>query len=92
MPTKPPPKYPDLLPIKLIMPRQGTERKVPGGGAPPKPFRPVDKKYRKGLSNQVHALRSVIAPEFKKAKIAPARVKLVSKAIAKSHRPEHLFS
>ena len=36
-----PPRQERLL-IKVIMPKQCTERKVPGGGTPPKPFRPVD--------------------------------------------------
>ena len=39
--TPRPPRQERLL-IKVIMPKQGTERKVPGGGTPPKPFRPVD--------------------------------------------------
>ena len=34
----------ERLLIKVIMPKQGTERKVAGGGAPPRPFRPVDEK------------------------------------------------
>ena len=36
----------DRLLIKVIMPKQGTERRVSGGGSPPKPFRPVDSEYR----------------------------------------------
>jgi hypothetical protein len=50
----------DRLPIKVIMPKQGVERKVPGGGPPPVPFRPVDARYRSRLSNQVSALRNVV--------------------------------
>ena len=49
--TRPPQQ--DRLPIKLIMPKQGTERRIPPGGTPPKPFRTVDAKYRSHLSNQV---------------------------------------
>ncbi len=82
----------ERLLIKVIMPKQGTERKVPGGGSPPKPFRPVDKKYRASLSSQVSAIRTAIEPQIKTAGAAPVRVKLVSKAAAKSHRPENLFS
>ena len=78
--------------IKVIMPKQGTERKVAGGGTPPKPFRLVDAKYRASLSSQVAAIRNAIAPQIKTAGAAPVRVKLLSKAAAKSHRPEHLFS
>jgi serine protease AprX len=88
--TKPP--LAARLPIKLIMPKQGTERKIPPGGAPPKPFRTVDDKYRSGLSNQVTALRSAIVPQIRHTDAAPVRVKLLPKAAAKSHRPEHLFS
>ena len=86
-----PPRQERLL-IKVIMPKQGTERKVPGGGSPPKPFRTVDKKYRASLSSQVSAIRTAIVPQIKTAGAAPVRVKLVSKAAAKSHRPENLFS
>jgi serine protease AprX len=82
----------DRLPIKLIMPKQGVERKVHGGGPPPRPFRTVDSKYRAHLSNQVSALRNVILPQSKRAGAAPVRVKLVAKAVAKSHRPDQLFS
>ena len=41
----------ERLLIKVIMPKQGTERKVSGGGTPPKPFRLVDAKYRASLSS-----------------------------------------
>lgn len=86
----PPPKY-NRLPIKVIL-KQGTERKNKGGGGTPKPFRNVDSKYRKGLSNQVAALRDAIIPQIKTTGAVPVRVKLISKASAKSHRPDNLFS
>ena len=82
----------DRLLIKVIMPKQGTERKVPGGGSPSTPFREVDSAYRQRLSGQVSAIRKAISPQIKTAGAAPVRVKLISKAAAKSHRPEHLFS
>jgi serine protease AprX len=85
------PKQERLL-IKVIMPKQGTERKVQGGGPPPKPFRPVDNKYRSRLSTQVSAIRTALGPQIRTAGAAPIRVKLLSQASAKSHRPEHLFS
>jgi serine protease AprX len=88
--TRPPRQ--DRLLIKVIMPKQYTLTKVSGGGAPPKPFRPVDQKYRASLSSQVAAIRTAITPQIKTAGAAPVRVKLVSKAAAKSHRPENLFS
>ena len=82
----------ERLLIKVIMPKQGTERKVPGGGPPSRPFRTVDSKYRARLSSQVSALRSAVLPQVRRGGGAPVRVKLLSKAAAKSHRPEHLFS
>ncbi len=50
------------LPIKLIMPRQGKERKVEPGGGPPEPFREVDATYRRSLSNQISAIQTAITP------------------------------
>jgi hypothetical protein len=82
----------DRLPIKLIMPKQGVERNVSGGGSPPKPFRKVDNAYRQSLVNQVSAMRGALQPQLERTGAAPARVKVIAKAAAKSHRPEHLFS
>jgi serine protease AprX len=82
----------ERLPIKLIMPKQGTERRISGGGTPPVPFRTVDGKYRSRLSTQVSAIRTAVVPQIKRVGAAPVRVKLLSKAAAKSHRPDHLFS
>ena len=82
----------ERLPIKLIMPKQGMEKKVPSGGAPPKPFRDVDAEYRKSLSHQVSAMREALLPQMKETNAVPVRVKLLTKAAAKSHRPEQLFS
>ena len=92
MANEPRPPQQDRLPIKLIMPKQGAERKIPPGGTPPKPFRTVDRKYRNHLSNQVSALRSAIVPQVRRTGSAPIRIKLLAKAAAKSHRPSHLFS
>src|SRR6266481_8317959 len=82
----------ERLPIKLILPNQGSERRVKGGGAPPAPFREVDQEYRASLSNQVAALKESIVPLLAGTGVAPARVKLHSNAIAKSHRPTRIFS
>lgn len=82
----------ERLPIKLIMPKQGMEKKVLPGGTPPKPFRNVDAEYRKSLSHQVSAMREALLPQMKETNAAPVRVKLLTKAVAKSHRPEQLFS
>lgn len=82
----------DRLLIKVIMPKQGSERRVPGGGSLPKPFRPVDADYRGRLSKQVSAIQKAVSSQIKTAGVAPVRVTLISKATAKSHRPQHLFS
>ena len=82
----------ERLPIKLILPQQGREKRVPGGGTPPKPFRPVSSAYRQSLSKQVSAIREALLPQLKRTGAAPVRVKLLTKAAAKSHRPETLFS
>ncbi len=80
------------LPIKLILPQQGNERRNTTGGGKDKPFRTVDIEYRQSLSIQVLAIKEAYRVNFKKSVIAPMRVKLISKATAKSHRPQKLFS
>jgi len=82
----------DRLPIKLIMPKQGTERKVAGGGSPAKPFRNVDREYRNSLLNQVSAVEEALSVPLKSLRAAPMRVTVIAKATAKSHRPDNLFS
>jgi serine protease AprX len=83
----------ERLPIKVILPKQGKERPVPGGGAPPKPFRPVTPEYRASLGTQVSAIQRVMTPTVS-ARVGsiPLRVRVISQAVAKSHRPERLFS
>ena len=48
-------------PIKLILPKQGKERKNPIGGDKPVPFRVVDQAFRESLVTQVSAARQVPA-------------------------------
>jgi len=68
----------ERLPIKLILPKQGKEKRVPGGGTPPKPFRPVNAAYRMSLSKQVSAIRDAVLPQVKQTGAAPVRVKLLT--------------
>ncbi len=82
----------ERLPIKLIIPKQGKKGKVKGGGSEAKPFRPVNVAYRKRLSNQVSALHEALLPQIKETTAAPVRVKILTKSVAKSHRPNKLFS
>ncbi|MBZ0261806.1 MAG: S8 family peptidase [Hyphomicrobiales bacterium] len=88
--TKIPP--PERLPIKLILPNQGKQKPVQGGGSPPKPFRPVDAEFRRNLSSQVEATRMAVLSQAKEIGAAPIRIKLIPTASAKSHRPDRLFS
>jgi len=83
---------PERLFIKVILPKQGTERRVSGGGAPPVPFRDVTPAFRGHLSNQLQAIRRVIEPSVLRTGGAPIRVRLLPGAFAKSHRPENLFT
>ncbi len=82
----------DRLLIKVILPHQGVERRVPGGSSKPQPFRPVDPVFRNSLSSRVQALSAAIVSVAKTVGAAPARVRLTPKAFAKSHRPDTLFS
>lgn len=82
----------ERLPIKVILPHQGAEIRVPGGGPPPRPFREVDASFRAHLSNQIRAIGKAIEHVIPRTGGAPARVRLARKASAKSHRPVNLFS
>lgn len=81
----------DRLPIKLILPNQGKEAPVTGGGGK-KLFRNVNTEYRTSLTRQVDAIEKSVAPAAARAGSVPVRVKIIAAASAKSHRPTHLFS
>ena len=80
------------LPIKFIMPKQGSELRTKGGGGDKKPFRTIDSTYRERLSNQIMEIRKSLPEQIKNIGAAPIRVSLIPEAIAKTHRPEKLFS
>lgn len=82
----------ERLPIKLIMPNQGYEKRVIGGGGEPVPFCTVDAEYRSSLGAQLAATTAALRAPFEEVGAAPVRVKLIPRALAKSHRPEQLFS
>lgn len=82
----------DRLPIRLILPKQGKENRVQGGGSPPKPFRQVTDDFRRSLANQVSMLRATARRQVGQTGAMPVRVKLLSQASAKSHRPRVLFT
>ena len=80
------------LPIKVIMPNQGKQHLVPTGGSTPELFCKVDDNYRQSLVTRVSAIQNALEPSLRTMKLAPVRVNLIPRAIAKSHRPERLFS
>jgi serine protease AprX len=82
----------DRLPIKLILPRQGSESRVSGGGGAKVPFRTVDTAFRQRLHTQVDSIRTALTSHMARAGNAPVKVRLLRKASAKSHRPDTLFS
>lgn len=82
----------DRLFIKVIMPKQGTERPVPTGGNKPVPFREVNQPFRSSLSRQVDAIKTTISLAEKRVGAVPVRVRLLPEALAKTHRPNSLFS
>jgi serine protease AprX len=82
----------ELLPIKVVLPDQGKERLIPAGGSEAKPFVTVDRAYRTRLQKEVAAVRQLVTTQAKDVGSAPMRVKLRTKAVAKSHRPTGLFS
>jgi hypothetical protein len=82
----------ERLPIKLVLPKQGRERPVTGRRSSPIPFRAVTPAFRNSLKRQVEAIRDTTWQQMKEVKAAPVRVKVLTKAAAKSHRPEELFS
>jgi hypothetical protein len=56
------------------------------------PFRVVDETFRGSLSTQLSFISDALTPQLRRTGGAPIRVQLISRAFAKSHRPNHLFS
>lgn len=83
---------PERRPIKVVLPEQGTRRRVPPGGSSRDPFKVVDHDFRASLLNQVAAISRSLKGPLDTVGVAPLRVKLTPKAYAKSHRPRKLFS
>ena len=82
----------ELLPIKVVLPDQGKERMIQPGGPEAKPFVPVDRAYRTRLQKEISAVRQLVTTQVQDVGSAAMRVKLRTKAVAKSHRPIGLFS
>lgn len=81
------------LPIKVIIPQDQDMRPVPPGGSQRKVFDSVDQRVRDSLLGQVGQVRQYLQSVLKNGTELPAvaRVVLKEQALAKSHRPNHLF-
>jgi serine protease AprX len=82
----------ERLPIKVILPKQAVEKKNLVKGGSNKPFRKVDNNYRTSLSRQVVTIKKSLSTQLSRMGAIPIKVKLISQATAKSHRPDNLFS
>lgn len=78
--------------IKVVLPRQGQEKKNPPGGGARKPLKPVTPVFRQQLLSQLSEVESVFALTPPEARVMPARVRLEPQAQAKTHRPDKLFA
>lgn len=84
----------ELLPIKVLMPDATFDaREQPGGGAR-KIFGEPTPATRQELADQVTGVEQRYRDEFRRRPDIPAvaRVRLKDEALAKSHRPDRLFS
>jgi len=78
--------------IKVILPKQGQEKKNTGGGKAAEPLKPVTPVFRQQLVTQLTEIENVFALTPPEARVVPVRVRLEPNAQAKSHRPDKLFA
>lgn len=83
-----------LLPIKIVLPREGDIRHPESSGRAREPLEAVTSEMRQRLVDQIEELRSAAHNWFTRYPELPAvgRVVLKEKALAKSHRPTKLFN
>jgi serine protease AprX len=83
----------DLLPIKVVLPRQEDFKAPPPARGSTTVFGTVDNALRKHLAGEVRAVEKHFDRSFKSSKDVPAVAKVILKpeAVAKSHRPTDLF-
>jgi hypothetical protein len=82
----------ERLYIKLILPKQGTDKKVPGGSGKVEPFKEINESFTNKLIQTLDNAAQTLKTESSKLKIIPLQVLLENKAVAKSHRPIELFN
>lgn len=83
-----------LLPIKVVIPRDGDYRWPSAGGGELKFFGVVTDAMRQDFVRQADSLAAFFAKSFDAQPSVPAvaRVRLKQEAVAKSHRPTDLFN
>lgn len=82
----------DRLYIKLILPGQGRDRTVPGGGGKNEPFKEITPEFTNTILKTLDQAVQTIKAETTYLEIIPLQVFLEKKAYAKSHRPTDLFN
>jgi serine protease AprX len=82
----------ERLYIKVVMPKQGIEKKKVGGGPKPKPFKPVTPQLRSRLLGELASADHLLDVQPLTRPVVPLRIILETKALAKSHRRDVLFN
>jgi hypothetical protein len=81
----------ERLYVKIVMPRQGREKKKTGGGGQAKPFVPVTGAMRQKLVHGLDNAEQLLSRASLQSQVVPLKASLVSKALAKSHWQDALF-
>ena len=82
----------ELLYIKVILPKQARDKKVRGGGSPPEPLKVVTQDYKRKLIALIQDIEVKTTQLPQALDTMPIVVDLEKKALAKTHRPNTLFT
>ena len=69
--------------IKVILPRQGVEQRVPAGGSPPVPLKAVTAHFRTALAVRLDEAEQALELAPAQSKVVPLTVTFEEKALAK---------
>ena len=81
----------ERLYVKIVMPKQGKEKKKPGGGVKPQAFTPVTPAVRKRLAAGLEPVERLLASVPLNRPVLPLKAVVIPKALAKSHWHDALF-
>ena len=81
----------ERLYVKIVMPKQGVEKKKPGGGVKPEVFTPVTSAVRTRLAASLEPVERLLASVPLSRPVVPLKAVLTPKALAKSHWRAALF-